>query len=85
MEPRYYVDEAGCVRDSALDTSAMETDSELSGVEIVERLNKTEELQNSMTSVSRELLDLDTSDRLLGAHARLVAKRFLRVGPYAAR
>ncbi len=38
-EPRYYVDESGSVRDSAWDTSATERDSEMSEVEIVERLN----------------------------------------------
>jgi len=59
-EPRYYVGEGGEVCDSVYDMSVHERDSELSEVEIVERLNSIAELQARVEELRvalRELLE----------------------------
>ncbi len=58
MNARYYVDEGGSVRDSALETSATKCDSELDECVIVDRLNGVEALRDEIRSLSIELKDL---------------------------
>ena len=56
IDPRYYVDEAGCVRDSAADMSVLEREGELSETEIVECLTTLEAEVEGLKAENQMLL-----------------------------